>query len=179
MDLLSFQILYRNGIWTDEIESMIHNIQQIFRFDNRVYVKVDSSLAELSMRLGIPLPDWVKGVAMNNVIYLLNPIAWKQDGNDTLASIFIHEYVHTAVFGTFKTECPLWLNEGLALYFSGQYKTMRLERFINAGTDCLMESYEEYALRTLELIRKYGDRDTVEEARKCNNFLENKMFQSV
>ena len=76
MDLLSFQILYRNGIWTDEIESMIHNIQPIFRFDNRVYVKVDSSLAELSMRLGIPLPDWVKSVAENNRIFHHNFKTW-------------------------------------------------------------------------------------------------------
>ena len=60
-------------------------------------------------------PD-AESIAIGNIIYLFLP----RIEASSIHKLIIHEYVHVCIEATFNSTCPLWLNEGLALYISGQ-----------------------------------------------------------
>lgn len=109
----------------DFIEQRLEKVQHYFHYEKVTEVISFSNSKELSHYLGITMPSWIKGVGSSDKkIFLVIKEGWQDNTGGSIGEIFIHEYVHIAIENTFKGECPLWLNEGLALYFAGQIEKM-------------------------------------------------------
>lgn len=94
------------------------------------------SVEVLSRALGRKMPIWVKGVNYYNRIYLIEKASWYEKTAESMLDILMHEYIHTLVSFTFKSKCPIWLNEGLAMICSGQPE-------ISCGTE-IIDNYPYY-----------------------------------
>jgi hypothetical protein len=156
-------------------------IQKLFGFNKKIYVKIFSSIEDLELYIGHKLADWVKGIAEYPFILLVHPSGWKQDREDSFSDLFLHEYVHVAVEKSFHHPCPVWLNEGLAVYFSEQYKTMRLDMVdhnydyytVNGYQDI---NYNQFAYAVLRLMSIYGEEHIINRARRCTDFYTDDVF---
>ena len=88
-----------------------------------VYIHPDrhSLLQASGMNFASP---WLVGVAINDrEIHLISPL--NPPGNHSFESVMdglVHELVHVCVANAVSEPLPLWFNEGLAVYFAGQYR---------------------------------------------------------
>ncbi len=116
--------LYKEDYWLEKIRT----IREVFGFKSRVNIKAVDSVEELSDCLGVKAPSWVIGAYCGNYIFMLKYELWQSRNLGTFAQVMTHEFTHIAINSKLKQRCPVWLNEGLALYFAEQYKTIRLKR---------------------------------------------------
>ncbi|MEA1877345.1 MAG: peptidase MA family metallohydrolase [Bacteroidota bacterium] len=114
----------------DLLEDQYDRLTQVFETEliQTVNVYVHPGRSSLSESAGIDNPsEWLVGVAINDThIHLISPL--NPPGNHTRESVkkgLIHELVHICVASKTKTRLPLWLNEGMAVYFAGQTEFMR------------------------------------------------------
>jgi hypothetical protein len=108
------------------------------------------------------MPPWVKGAYDGKIRLPVKGIE-KQDGS-VLRKVIYHEYVHAMVH-SITADCPLWVNEGLAEYFSegaprdiGQVIPLgSLERSFPLGGGRVTEAaYLESHAAVAWLVEKYG-----------------------
>jgi len=74
------------------------------------------------------MPEWVSGIFEGQIKV---PVGGNTDPS-SLKTILTHEYVHAVIFDMMSDRCPLWLNEGLAQYFSEKNADKR-EKIKNAA----------------------------------------------
>lgn len=114
----------------DLLEDQYDRLTQVFETELtqpvNVYLHPDRS--SLSKHSGIEdSSEWLVGVAINDThIHLISPL--NPPHNHTRESVkkgLIHELVHICVASKNVTRLPLWLNEGLAVYYAGQTEFRR------------------------------------------------------
>ncbi len=155
----------------------IVRIRQIFQFSSTVRIQQVNRKHDIEILVGGKVPDWVIGLSAGRQIWILKESQWKhQDMN--LRELILHEFVHIACNQSLKRELPLWINEGLAVYFSGQYKSFKLKNFkINYDMNFYDLSYEDENLYCISIllirafIQEYGETTLIEEL-KQNNAIE-------
>lgn len=88
--------------------------------------------------------------------------------------ILIHEVIHALIYRKFKYSCPLWMNEGLAILLSNQYKHFKFDFPLEFDYSNLSYTddffYQKCYLKTLNHINYLG-KDLFWENLN-NNFLE-------
>ncbi len=92
-------------------------------FDKRIDVYIHPDLSSLKNTMNIDdSSDWLVGLAVGEkTIHIVSPA--NPPGNHTYESVMeglVHELVHICVARSSNTQLPVWLNEGLAVYYSGQ-----------------------------------------------------------
>lgn len=159
------------------VSKKIDKIQETFSFFKTVSVYYYETLEEMQKKIPIKLPDWIKGLSTADEIHILNPSEWKGfvEKEDSLAKIFVHEYVHVAIFNSFHSQCPCWLNEGLAQIISEQFKKQKSRialipyDYYKKGYDD-DEFYYQSALVTFLLIEEVGIDNLLKHCMKCYDF---------
>lgn len=125
-----------------ELGTKVVKIREMFGFTSEVVIEEVYSLEVLEMITGNRLPRWVIGLSAGKRIWVLDKSKWENQKMD-LAQLILHEFVHIAINGAVKKEVPVWLNEGLAVYLSGQYEDYQLENsHIRAEIDFSQLTYE-------------------------------------
>lgn len=125
-----------------ELGTKVVKIREMFGFTSEVVIEEVYSLEVLEMITGNRLPRWVIGLSAGKRIWVLDKSKWENQKMD-LAQLILHEFVHIAINGTVKKEVPVWLNEGLAVYLSGQYEDYQLENsHIRTEIDFSQLTYE-------------------------------------
>lgn len=151
-----------------KIDVKLKTIQDIFNYSDLVDIMCFDDIKMMESYIEDDLPDWVKGIAYDNKILLLY--------NEDAGEIFLHEYVHLAIHKTFKGQCPLWLNEGLAIVFSGQIDRMLERKVCNCNIyDITYEDdffYEDCGNIVRMLCYKYGKKFIVSHAKKIESFID-------
>lgn len=109
-----------------ELGTKVVKIREMFGFTSEVVIEEVYSLEALERITGNRLPRWVIGLSAGKRIWVLDKSRWENQKMD-LAQLILHEFVHITVNGTVKKKVPVWLNEGLAVYLSGQYEDYQLE----------------------------------------------------
>ena len=109
-----------------ELGTKVVKIREMFGFTSEVVIEEVYSLEVLERITGNRLPRWVIGLSAGKRIWVLDKSKWENQKMD-LAQLILHEFVHIAINGTVKKKVPVWLNEGLAVYLSGQYEDYQLE----------------------------------------------------
>jgi hypothetical protein len=163
-----------------ELHYKISRIREHFGFTGRVSVTVFDSARDLSNYLGFTVPQWVKGTGFGDRIYLVRREGWIQDFDDSIYDIMLHELVHLAVAQRFSAQCPIWLNEGLALFYSGQHSSLDFSAcsadypyYDKDYTDEML--YCQSAQIVARLIESYGALPFVEYCRRCTEFAHDSM----
>lgn len=122
----------------DDIYLEIKKLIDVFKYKGeKIYIKSVSSLDELSLILNEEVPEWVIGCYNYNYIYILKQSKWRDKNTSTIGEVILHEAVHIMINSIVKDICPLWLNEGMAVYLSGQGKSIIEDKNI-----CIKNPYE-------------------------------------
>lgn len=146
-----------NQRW-EEITLKIYEINKLFSVDKLLlHIIIMPTNSRLSKELAIDIPLWVTGVSCQpNIIYLVI----NKNTDDSIVKIFIHEYVHIVKASTFAGVCPMWLNEGLALYLADQIKSLGLVSLDDGYSFYDTEEYDQNLYNSsgymvLKLVEKY------------------------
>jgi hypothetical protein len=111
-------------------ESQYNQITGVLGYypQGRVPITLVSTHAELEQQLGARRPTWVYGAALPDSLVMLTPLRFSPTFNghryDDIYILVPHELTHLILaqivgYPGFR-EMPQWLNEGLAVYLSGQ-----------------------------------------------------------
>lgn len=158
-----------------ELYDRLEEVYNIFGYRKNVYVYIYDNVEALSRTLGCKIPIWVKGVNYYNRIYLIEKDGWYEKTDESMLDILMHEYIHTLVSFTFKSKCPIWLNEGLAMICSGQHAISCDGEIVDnypyyevdySDNNLYVQSY--YIVN--KLIEKIGLKRLVFYAKKCQDF---------
>ncbi|KNF09417.1 aminopeptidase N [Gottschalkia purinilytica] len=115
---------------TDFINNLA-KIRNTFKYYKKVHIKLFYSLDDMKKYLNISnIPYWVIATTYENEILILDYNIWKSRHNESFGQIIMHEMIHIIINYKTNYTCPLWLNEGLALYFANQ------ENFKEVSIDC-------------------------------------------
>jgi hypothetical protein len=95
------------------------------RIENKIKVKIFPNIKAFHAAINHPeAPDWVVGTGDANELKIVSPLNPGNAHNfESLMQVIVHEFVHIAVahaLGDGVTRLPRWLNEGYAMYESGQ-----------------------------------------------------------
>jgi len=166
----------------EQLCEAVVTIREIFQFSGGVTVKEMPTLLALEKEVGMTLPDWVIGLGGGNTIWILEKSKWENQKMD-VSQLILHEFVHIAVNLTIKKDVPLWLNEALAVYLSGQHKDYKLNNHhIYAEVDFYALSYSTeylYIIVTktiIALVKHYGIDAIIKELMECENFETSNVF---
>lgn len=161
------------------------NIKQMFKFESKVILDIIDSLDEMSKVLNTYIPSWVIGISFDNIILILNREKWEKSNKESFDKLILHEFVHVVLNLKTSGQVPMWLNEALAVYLSGQYKSYKNTR-IGIGRDFDFYSldynsnnlYNISIFALLSLIREYGEENIIKEVIECNNFMNSNIFNN-
>lgn len=163
----------------------INKIRKMFDFDKKIILDVMDDLKELEDLVEKKVPKWVIGTSFDNIILILDHDKWKKSNNETVENLILHEFVHVVLNLKSKGNLPIWLNEGLAVYFSNQYHSFRYQNFDNNidvnfyDIDYRNENVYYIGVYVLiKLIDKYGIEKVVHEALNTENFETNQVFRN-
>ena len=88
-----------------------------------VYIHPDLNSMKNTMNID-DSSEWLVGLAVGDeTIHIVSPA--NPPGNHTFESVLeglVHEFVHICVASASPRRLPVWLNEGLAVFFSGQHR---------------------------------------------------------
>ncbi|MBS5953802.1 MAG: hypothetical protein KIB53_08250 [Paraclostridium bifermentans] len=163
----------------------INKIRKMFDFDKKIILDVMDDLKELEDLVEKKVPKWVIGTSFDNIILILDHDKWKKSNNETVENLILHEFVHVVLNLKSKGNLPIWLNEGLAVYFSNQYHSFKYQNFDNNidvnfyDIDYRNENVYYIGVYVLiKLIDKYGIEKVVHEALNTENFETNQVFRN-
>lgn len=172
-----------NGIVDYEaFTNRIIEIRKVFQFNNKFNIVVIEDLQELSDILQIPIPEWVIGTNIADTIIILNYHKWKHTNNEKVENLILHEFTHVVLNFKAKNNLPIWLNEGLAIYFARQEYAPK--RYVDPNLDFYTVDYSTDGIYNLaatiinKLIEVYGIASVINEALNCECFEENWMFNN-
>lgn len=115
-----------------------------------------------------PIPNWLTGYNVYNLVFVLHPDKWQTESNhqyspDKFKATLKHEICHIYFKKITGSSQPIWLNEGLALYLSGQLKFRKdpgkLDNFLQFSTDNTIGNqtvYDQSGFAVQTLHQKYG-----------------------
>lgn len=165
-----------------EFGKRVSEIRNLFSFSSTVLVEEVPSLQALEKKCGCLLPPWVIGLSAGRRIWILRKSEWENRKID-MGQLILHEFVHIVLNTSMQKDVPLWINEGLAVYLSGQYQDYKLEQsHIRAFVDFYQLSYESenlyiiVAKTIVALMEHYGQSVIVKELLECKNFQTSKIF---
>ncbi len=124
------------------------------------------------------LPDWVIGCNRENKIFVLNPQIWKTINITSFEKVIIHEMTHVMINEVI-CDCPLWLNEGFALWYAGQIQEFKLEdvKFSNPyNLDYNKNIYAQSALVIKKLFEFYPETYLLKALLNSTKWENNKVF---
>ncbi|EJO5347412.1 hypothetical protein NRP93_001491 [Clostridium botulinum] len=161
------------------------NIKKIFKFNHGVIVDVVDSLQELSKILQVNVPKWVIGTSFEKVILILDHKKWQKSNNESVENLILHEFVHVVLNLKAQSILPIWLNEGLAIYFADQYESYKYKKpNISKDFDFYNIDYSDgrlYHISTyiiMKLIEKYSINKVIDETLNTKNFEQSKIFSN-
>lgn len=149
-------------------QQLIKEIQYLFElFNNHKEININflNTHKEVQSIIGQPVASWVRGFCNYDDVYILEYSKEFYTNIDEFYGILIHEVIHALVYRKIKN-CPLWLNEGLALVLSKQFKFINFEQFSNIEFNELSYNddffYEKCCSKTMRYFNKYSDKKLIE-----------------
>lgn len=159
-----------------QIYSRINEIRSKFGFENKVNILSIDDKNQMKKVIGCDIPDWVIGLNNGNTIILHNLNNWENQSNDFVIEVIVHEFVHIVLNNITDNTCPIYLNEGLALYYANQNQNIDSKYLIDLIKNEKIEFYNLdyehdcfYDLSILIInmfINKYGEKEIINYIKK-------------
>lgn len=118
---------------TNFIFQNFEKLTKLFRYRKSVSVFLSNSIEDLKRKTeNNNIPNWIIGCNYDDKIFVLNPKDWQHRNKTSLEKLIVHEIVHVVINNS-NNNCPIWLNEGLALWYADQVEELDLpgEKFSN------------------------------------------------
>lgn len=146
-------------------EKLLKEVESLYKlFSNKKVIEIVflTSFKEVMNPLDYnTLPKWIRGITLDDTIYMLRYTPIFYGDIKEFHSVLLHEITHVLIYRRVKQSCPLWLNEGLALILSKQYKNIDYKCFLNSDYDLSSYDhdyfYEKCCAKTIKCINKYGE----------------------
>ncbi|WP_069650318.1 hypothetical protein [Caloranaerobacter ferrireducens] len=178
-DLSSLPLLYKEKKYLIRISQL----RQLFCYDKRINILVFDSLYQLANYVGSELPKWVIGTNFKNNVLILDYNIWKNRHTESFSQIVIHEMVHIIINEITRYRCPLWLNEGLAMFFANQINNESIIQKKNLASISLLDLsyndpnfYQISAYIVLLLIKRHGLEKIISKINYKTNFLQDEII---
>ena len=171
-------IRYLNSDIIKSLSKSLEFISKLFRFNGNVSLEFVSNNYILS---NFPSIRYIypnaEAITFQDRIYVsLDNIC-----TDNVFNVVIHEYVHVCIAATFSKICPMWLNEGLAVYLSDQ--TDDIIEISPNNVECFYVSTQSYANfynMSIHVVKRlvtiYGLQKVGEKAQNCKLFETDDLF---
>ncbi|QSF44233.1 gluzincin family metallopeptidase [Paenibacillus tianjinensis] len=160
LNILTDNLIFINQLQNfDVLNESILYIRFLFGFRSKVWIKWFDSVEELQRYVGVPIPSWVIGTIYGKDILIVNYERWKHKNIGTLEELIIHEFSHIVLHSKLRSSCPLWLDEGLAVYLSGQINNFALDAFNHVKTDVYNLNYDDevFYISSAKAVKKLVD----------------------
>jgi hypothetical protein len=166
------EYLFSQFQWFDDIIYL----RMFFEYYNKIVILMFDTCEELSKYINRKIPSWVIATHINNTILILDYEVWKSRNHGCFIQILTHEFVHVIISNRNK-EVPMWLNEGLAVYFAKQLNDLEdinaktfvdniynanynFENFYNISGLIVQRIIEIYGIEIILRIPKISDFET-------------------
>ncbi|WFD10769.1 hypothetical protein [Tepidibacter hydrothermalis] len=156
----------------------INEIRNKFGFEDRVNVLCINNKNDMKKIIECDIPDWVIALNNDNTIILYNLDNWENKSSDFIIQIIVHEFVHIVLNYITNNTCPIYLNEGLALYYANQNQNIdfkylveliKNEKFELEDLDYEHDHFYDLSILIMDMfIIKYGEREVIEFIRSLN-----------
>ncbi|KNF07558.1 peptidase MA superfamily [Gottschalkia purinilytica] len=147
-------------IYSETLIEELNKIFELFNFDKSIYIKFFRDKSEIEKILGHSVPTWIKGVAIDNYVYILEYNDMSYKNKREFEKVIIHEIVHIVVDFSIRGSYPQWLNEGLAVVLAKQHENMQYTKILDLDVKNLGYNddfyYEKCCAATMKYIDKYG-----------------------
>lgn len=161
-----------------DIELVLEKIKDIriqFNFYSNVYIYFFKNNEELQSVMSIQIPSWSSGFCIENNIVIVNPDYWVKTDKYSIDEAIIHEFTHVVINSL--TNCPLWINEGMAQYYSKEYlKFINDTRLIDKNLEIYSldynskELYYVSAILISNIIKRFGENEVVNRLINTSDF---------
>lgn len=151
---------------------LIDEIKHLFvLFNNKKYLQIHFWDSYSEVR-DYEIKPWVRSFVVKDCIYVLNYNKKVYYSVSEFQKIILHEIVHALIYRKVHYNCPLWVNEGLALVLSKQYKDIDYKEFCNNNYDLSSYEtdyfYEKCCAKTINYINYYGKANLISRLVNCN-----------
>ena len=151
----SLKFLYKEKFLKEigEVYELFNNTRviEVFFLDNH---------KEAAKLLGhVNIEKWIKGFTIDDTIYILKYTKKFYLSINEFYNVCLHEIVHALFYRKIHYDYPLWINEGLALILSNQYKSINYKIFLNFNSDLYVYEdyyYEKCCAKMIKYISRYG-----------------------
>ncbi|MDE4543204.1 hypothetical protein JJQ93_11150 [Thermoanaerobacterium sp. R66] len=174
-DIRMLKYLLSDDVWIKKLQK----IREVFDFYSSVDVLLFESVKEVSIYLGLEIPEWVVGTYFDKTIIMLDYEIWKNKGVGTFGQILLHEFVHVVITKITKNRCPVWLNEGIAMYFAEQqvniFKKTNEDFYCENIFELTYDNEELYFISAItvdRLIKVYGIETILFRIKNVSNYKE-------
>lgn len=165
--------------YSKDIELLLKTILHLrnkFSFNNTLFLYFFDSYKEARKSIGVYIPDTCSALSIEDSIVCISSKYWYKQQYGSIDSSIIHEFIHV-IINSFSVECPLWIHEGLAQFYSGEYmKFNKIRRSIPKNLDVYSLTYDDELLYYLSsklmeiLIEQYSENDIIERIKNINTF---------
>lgn len=163
--LITFKVHFDDGVLKLINQSVLlkklGKVVHLFNYNKEMSVFLCDSFESMKRKAqDYSMPRWVIGCNRQNKVFILNPKEYIQSNKNTsIESLIIHELVHV-IINSSTYNCPIWLNEGFALWYADQVKEYDLSNkpFINPfEMDYSQDVYSCSALMIKKLFENYAE----------------------
>jgi hypothetical protein len=140
--------------------------------DNAPVIYLADSRNDFDLVLGYKTEDWVVGKVLDyNKLLLLSPDSYEKESrhkysDDEYYSLLKHELSHLFYMIFTKGKGPVWLDEGFAIYTSGELvrkdKPKKFTNFLKYYSHEDEGTYDEVGFVVEGLIEKYGKKEVID-----------------
>ena len=165
---------------TEVLLNQLEKVAHLFNYNKGVSVFLCHSFEDMKRQSHDKrMPEWVIGCNKKNKIFILNPKNYIHIRQFTsIESLIVHEFVHVVINSSVKN-CPIWLNEGFALWYADQIKEfdLSIQRFINPfEIDYSQDVYSLSAFIIKKLFENYSEQVLIKQLLISKDFYHDKIF---
>lgn len=157
----------------------LRKLALLFNYNKDVSVLLCSSFKLMKIKAhDYSMPNWVIGCNRKNKVFILNPKKYLRNDNTSIESLIVHEVVHV-IINSSADHCPIWLNEGFAMWYADQIKQYDLSNklFVNPfEMDYGEDIYYYSALITKKLFESYDEKLLIKRLFSTKNWINDKIF---
>lgn len=168
--------LKNHKVLLNQLEEVAH----LFNYNKGVSIFLCDSFEDIKRQSHDKrMPEWVIGCNKKNKIFILDPKNYIHKRQFTsIESLIVHEFVHIVINSSVKN-CPIWLNEGFALWYADQIKEfdLSIQKFINPfEIDYSQDIYSLSSFIIKKLFENYSEQILIRQLLISKDFYNDKIF---
>jgi hypothetical protein len=161
------------------ISSKVNYLRKLFSFKSQIKIYFLGQPDFDEKKRHYMIPEWVVGFNKKKTVFI-SVDSLDRDCFNSIDKLIVHEISHIMINKITGKRCPLWLNEGLALYFAEQLNIEHNEYIPDKNIyDCSYSDdfyYDRSGYITCELIRRYSELEIISRIKKNSDIFSDEIL---